>query len=74
MSNVPETEWDPVMRGFLEHMFNVEASDIYVTAFSPAVFRIDGVGYPAKNALEPDEVEAMAASLMTPAQQQEFAA
>jgi twitching motility protein PilU len=74
MSNVPESEWDPVMRGFLEHMFNVEASDIYVTAFSPAVFRIDGVGYPAKNALQPEQVEAMAASLMTPAQQAEFAA
>lgn len=69
---VHETMWDPVVRGFLEHMLNVEASDLYITAHSPAVFRIDGVGYPAKNALEPEETEAMAASLMTPAQQAEF--
>jgi len=68
MSAANENAWDPVMRGFLDHMLNVEASDLYVTAFSPAVFRIDGVGYPAKNALEPDEVAAMADSLMTPAQ------
>ena len=71
-SNVPDTEWDPVMRGLLDHMVTVEASDLYITAFSPAVFRIDGVGYPAKNPLEPDEIDAMADSLMTPAQQQEF--
>jgi twitching motility protein PilU len=72
MNTVGEEKWHPVVRGFLEHMFNVEASDIYVTAFSPVVFRIDGVGYPAKNALEPDQVAAMANSLMTPLQQQEF--
>ena len=71
-TNIPDTEWDPVIRGLLEHMVTVEASDLYITAFSPAVFRIDGVGYPAKNALEPDEIDAMADSLMTPAQQEEF--
>lgn len=72
MSSVPDNEWDPVMRGFLEHMLTVEASDLYITAHSPAVFRIDGVGYPAKNPLEPDEIDAMAASLMTPSQLDEF--
>jgi twitching motility protein PilU len=71
-ANMPDTEWDPVMRGLLEHMLTVEASDLYITAFSPAVFRIDGVGYPAKNPLEPDEIDAMANSLMSPAQQEEF--
>ena len=62
-----------MIRGLLEHMLTVEASDLYITAGSPAVFRIDGVGYPAKNALEPEEIDAMAASLMTPAQQDDFA-
>ena len=70
--SVPDCDWDPVMRGLLEHMLTVEASDLYITAGSPAVFRIDGVGYPAKNPLAPDEIEQMADSLMTPAQQAEF--
>ena len=70
--HVPDDQWDPVMRGLLEHMLTVEASDLYITAGSPAVFRIDGVGYPAKHPLEPDEIEAMADSLMTPAQRDEF--
>jgi twitching motility protein PilU len=70
--SIPDCDWDPVMRGLLEHMLTVEASDLYITAGSPAVFRIDGVGYPAKNPLAPDEIEQMADSLMTPAQQAEF--
>jgi twitching motility protein PilU len=69
---IPETEWDPVMRGLLEHMLTVEASDLYITAGSPAVFRIDGVGYPAKTPLEPDDIDTMADSLMSAAQRQEF--
>lgn len=70
--SIPDTDWDPVIRGLLEHMLNVEASDLYITCASPAVFRIDGVGYPARNPLEPEEIDAMADSLMTPAQQKEF--
>jgi twitching motility protein PilU len=69
---VPDHEWDPVIRGLLEHMLTVEASDLYITAGSPAVFRIDGVGYPAKTPLEPDDIETMADSLMSPAQRAEF--
>jgi twitching motility protein PilU len=69
---IPDDEWDPVMRGLLEHMLTVEASDLYITAGSPAVFRIDGVGYPAKHPLQPDEIDAMASSLMSAAQQEEF--
>src|SRR6478609_8114768 len=70
--SIPDTEWDPVMRGLLDHMLAVEASDLYITAGSPAVFRIDGVGYPAKNALGADDIETMADSLMTDQQRQEF--
>ena len=55
----PETDWSPALRGLLEHMYKVEASDLYITAESPPVFRIDGVGYPAKHALTPDHVAAL---------------
>ncbi|MGN6110020.1 MAG: PilT/PilU family type 4a pilus ATPase, partial [Kofleriaceae bacterium] len=65
--------WDPVLRGLLEHMLRVEASDLYITAGSPPVFRIDGVGYPAKHPLDGDAIAAMAGSLMTAAQRDEFA-
>jgi twitching motility protein PilU len=60
------------MRGLLEHMAKVEASDLYITHGSPPVFRIDGVGYPAKHALDGSQVAAMANSLMTPAQRADF--
>ena len=73
MSNAPDTQWDPTIRSLLEHMLKVEASDLYITAGSPPVFRIDGVGYPAKTALTPEQIAAMAATLMTPAQRDELA-
>jgi twitching motility protein PilU len=61
-----------MLRGLLEHMLKVEASDLYVTAASPPVFRIDGVGYPAKHALTPEQVDTMSQSLLDPAQRAEF--
>ena len=74
MKSVPDSKWDPGMRGLLEHMLAVDASDLYITAYSPPVFRIDGVGYPAKNKLEPETVQSMAESLMTGTQREEFRA
>jgi len=68
----PEAEWSPMLRGLLEHMLKVEASDIYVTAGSPPVFRIDGVGYPAKHPLTPEQVAVMAQSLLGADQREEF--
>jgi twitching motility protein PilU len=68
------TQYDPTMTLLLQHMIKVEASDLYLTADSPPVFRIDGVGYPAKQALDPAQLAAMAESLMTPAQRDEFRA
>ena len=65
--------WDPALRALLEHMLKVEASDLYVTADSPPVFRIDGVGYPARTTLTAERVAEMAASLMSAAQIDEFA-
>ncbi|HVK87288.1 MAG TPA: PilT/PilU family type 4a pilus ATPase [Kofleriaceae bacterium] len=67
-----EHTWHPSMRAFLEHMLRVEASDLYITADSPPVYRIDGVGYPAKQALSGEQIAAMAETLMTVAQATEF--
>jgi twitching motility protein PilU len=66
--------WDPTIRALLDHMQKVEASDLYVTADSPPVFRIDGIGYPAKKDLTAGQIDAMASSLMSPDQRAEFAA
>jgi twitching motility protein PilU len=71
--HAPFEQWDPRIRQLLEHMRKVEASDLYVTADSPPVFRIDGVGYPAKQAMTAAWVDEMASSLMTAAQKLEFA-
>ena len=70
--SAPEPEWSPMLRGLLEHMLKVEASDLYVTAGSPPVFRIDGVGYPAKHLLTSEQVAVMAQSLLSATQREEF--
>jgi twitching motility protein PilU len=70
--SAPETEWSPVLRSLLEHMLKTEASDLYLTAGSPPVFRIEGVGYPAKHPLTADQVAVMAESLLTPPQRDEL--
>jgi twitching motility protein PilU len=64
--------WDPTLAGLLEHMVKVEASDLYLTADSPPVFRIDGVGYPAKTVLDAETIMAMAQTLMSPTQRDDF--
>ncbi len=71
--SAPVEFWDPTMRSLLEHMAKVDASDLYITAGSPPVFRIEGVGYPAKNKLEAAAIAVMADTLMTDPQQLEFA-
>ncbi|MEO7733100.1 MAG: PilT/PilU family type 4a pilus ATPase [Kofleriaceae bacterium] len=70
--SAPPAEWSPGLRALLEHMTKVEASDLYLTAASPPVFRIDGVGYPAKHALPADQVATMAHSLLLAKQRDEF--
>ncbi|HEU0029921.1 MAG TPA: PilT/PilU family type 4a pilus ATPase [Kofleriaceae bacterium] len=69
---IQESDWEPAMKSLLDHMQRVEASDLYITANSPPVFRIDGVGYPAKHKLDNDQIDAMAESIMTRAQRDEF--
>ena len=61
---VHDALWDPTLRALLEHMAKVEASDLYLTSESPPVFRIDGVGMPAKVKLTADQISAMADSVM----------
>jgi twitching motility protein PilU len=70
----PEGRWDPAIRSLLDHMIKVEASDLYLTAGSPPVFRIEGTGYPAKTALTGEQIGMMVETLMTPSQREEFAA
>ena len=70
--SVPDSDWDPILRSLLDHMVSVDASDLYIAAQSPPVFRINGVGYPAKKPVEAGMIEQMANSLMTPAQRQDF--
>ncbi len=67
-----EKHWDVILRGLLEHMLKVEASDLYITAASPPVFRIDGVGYPAKTPLDGVRIAEMAMTLLDEKQQQEL--
>ena len=68
-----ESQWDMGLRALLEHMLKVEASDLYLTVGSPPVFRIDGVGYPAKQLLSAEQIELMQRSMTSKAQQAELA-
>jgi len=66
------TTWDPVISKLLDHMLECEASDLYITAGSPPVYRIDGVGYPAKHPFSGETIAKLADSLMTPEQRETF--
>ena len=57
----------------LAHMVKIDASDVYITAGSPPVFRVSGQGHAGKMALDAKQVHEMAESLMSPAQRAEFA-
>jgi twitching motility protein PilU len=60
------------LRSFLEHMGRIAASDLYLTAGSPPVFRVDDVFYPGRVPLEADEMANIADSLMSEAQRDQF--
>ena len=65
---------DPMrsMEMLLAHMLKIEASDLYITADSPPVFRVSGVGHPGKVALDGAFISRMAEAMMTEPQRQEF--
>jgi twitching motility protein PilU len=60
------------VESLLGHMVKIDSSDLYITAGSPPVFRVNGVGLPAKVALDTTFVAAMADSLMSAEQRAEF--
>ena len=61
------------IRKLLSVMNEHDASDLYLTADSPPAYRVNGVVRPAGNrALDPDECEALALSILNERQQREF--
>ena len=63
---------DPTLALLLEHMLKINASDLYLTNESPPIYRVDGVGHAGKHNATNAQLDAIAASLMTPAQREEF--
>jgi len=62
------------IRELLEHMVQLDASDLYITVDSPPMFRVEGVTSPwAEQKYTPDETETMALSLMSQTQKTYFA-
>ena len=58
------TNLDSNIGRLLTHMLTIEASDLYLTAGSPPVYRKDGVGLAAKAPLSPEQVDAVLRSLL----------
>jgi twitching motility protein PilU len=56
----------------LEHMVRINASDLYLTADSPPVFRVDGVGHKGKTQLDGEQVSRLAEAFMSQVQREEF--
>ena len=67
-----DSAWDPAIKALLEHMVKVDASDLYITTDCPPTFRIHGAGHAGKKILDATQIVAMADSLMSPAQRDEF--
>ena len=63
---------DPAIGRLLAHMLTLNASDLYLTAGSPPVYRKDGVGLAGKSPFSAEQVDVIAASLMTLEQREEF--
>jgi twitching motility protein PilU len=66
------TEIDPGVTRLLEHMVKIHASDLYLTANSPPVFRVEGSGHKGKTTLDAEQVGRLADAFMSPAQREEF--
>jgi twitching motility protein PilU len=68
----PNAELDPGVARLLEHMVRINASDLYLTAGSSPVFRVDGVGHRGRTQLDSEQVARMAEAFMRPEQRDEF--
>ncbi len=63
----------PEIRPYLEHMMEVGASDVYLTAGSPPVYRVEGIAAPTDEpALSSEDTAALATSVMNERQRAEF--
>ena len=67
------TTLDTTIGRLLTHMLTIEASDLYLTAGSPPVYRKDGVGLAGRAPFSAEQVDAIASSVMTDEQKDEFA-
>ncbi len=56
----------------LEHMLKLDASDLYITADSPPVFRVNGEGLKGRAVLTAAQVEKIADQALTDAQREEL--
>jgi twitching motility protein PilU len=65
-------ELDPAVGRLLEHMIRINASDLYLTAGSAPVFRVDGMGHRGRTVLDSEQVARMADAFMRPDQRDEF--
>jgi twitching motility protein PilU len=73
MTETPvQAELDPGVSRLLEHMIRINASDLYLTAGSAPVFRVDGVGHRGRTVLDSEQVARMADAFMRPEQRDEF--
>jgi twitching motility protein PilU len=67
MSSVVVDDMNEQLGSLLEHMPKINASDLYLIAAHPPVFRVDDVSYPARVPLEADDIAAMAGPLLSAA-------
>jgi twitching motility protein PilU len=70
MSSIVVDDMNEQLGSLLEHMAKINASDLYLIAGHPPVFRVDDVSYPARVALEPDDIAAMAGPLLHAAERE----
>jgi len=70
--NVPAASVENAIERLFRHMVTLNASDLYLTADSPPVYRVDGVGMPGKHAATSGDVDKLANELMTHEQRVEF--
>jgi twitching motility protein PilU len=72
MAEAPSPPLDPGVMRLLEHMVQIHASDLYLTAGSAPVFRVDGAGHKGKALLDADQVARLAEAFMSPGENEEF--
>jgi twitching motility protein PilU len=70
MDRAPATQLHEGLRSLLEHMGKIKASDLYLIAGHPPVFRVDDVSYPARVPLEAEDVSRMADSFLSAKQRE----